>query len=238
MAAITDSTSDGASVRRRRRRPPPKTLHWLADVIARPARALAGSILTAVFSESEESSSDWDDESDSDDGDPDNLPLPEISQHRQESQVIVHKTENKQLIEKLIMQESFSREEYTGLIEVLNSRVTPSVADNGANIFNQAAQDARKWFQEKKKRSIPVTNSELTGADKVEPAIVDTHSTEISGTRLTELAKSRKIMSNSSPGKSTVVSNSIANRELLRETRKEIPFVIEIDSDTSGSHKG
>ncbi|GER28170.1 ATP-dependent Clp protease ATP-binding subunit ClpX [Striga asiatica] len=225
MATISDSRSGGGGrspIRRRRRRPPPKTRHWFADVFIRPARALAstaGSILTAVFSESEESSSDWDGECDSDECDSDSVsghgtdlkmkkgPFPDISQKGQESEFIVSKTENKQLIEQLIMQESFSRDEYTGLIEVLNSRVTDSSTKAGAKASivktadhedahksTQAAQESQKWFPENQMRSTPVTELEPARAGKVASALVDPHSTKINGTPLIDLAESRPIL--------------------------------------------
>ncbi|CAA0838299.1 Unknown protein [Striga hermonthica] len=259
MATISDSRSGGGPIRRRRRRPPPKTRHWFADVFIRPARALAStasSILTAVFSESEESSSDWDGECDSDECDSDNVsghgtdsnvkndlkmkkgPFPDVSQKRQESEFIVSKTENKQLIEQLIMQESFSRDEYTGLIEVLNSRVTDSSTEAGAKAslvktadyedshkFTQAAQESEKWFQENQ-----MSELEPATAGNVAPPLVDPHSTKINGTPLTELAESRPRLCNLSPGKSKSISNS-------SETCMEKPVVIEIDCNTSGSHK-
>ncbi|KAL0312243.1 UNVERIFIED_CONTAM: protein KAKU4 [Sesamum radiatum] len=192
------------------RPPPPKSPNWFSGVIVPSARALAsgaGRILSSIFSESESSSEDEDSASEDDvqndnhygspyDGvntsNEKNVTSPELMQHGQESQLIVRRTETKQIIEQLIMRETFSREECDKLIQVLNSRVMDASTEAGerillagslgktldhehVDIYNQAVQEAKKWFKEKKVGSSSVTelapgtsNFNSTGVDNIE----------------------------------------------------------------------
>ncbi|KAK4435677.1 protein KAKU4 [Sesamum alatum] len=193
------------------RPPPPKSPNWFSGIIVPSARALAsgaGRIISSIFSESESSSSEDEDSASEDDlqndtqyGSPydgvntsneKTLTLPGMMQHRQESQMRVRRTETKQIIEQLIMQETFSREECDKLIQILNSRVTDGSTEAGerislagslgkildhehVDIYNQAVQEAKKWFNEKKVGSSSVTelaprtcNLNSTGVDHIE----------------------------------------------------------------------
>ncbi|KAK4389047.1 COP9 signalosome complex subunitb [Sesamum angolense] len=190
-------------------RPPlPKSPNWFSGVIVPSARALAsgaGRILSSIFSESESSSEDEDSASEDDvqndnhygspyDGvnksNEKNVTSPELMQYGQESQLSVRRTETKQIIEQLIMRETFSREECDKLIQVLNSRVMGGSTEAGerillagslgktldhehVDIYNQAVQEAKKWFKEKKVGSSSVTelapgNLNSTGVDYIE----------------------------------------------------------------------
>ncbi|KAL0393855.1 UNVERIFIED_CONTAM: protein KAKU4 [Sesamum latifolium] len=121
-----------------------------------------------------------------------NVTSPELMQHGQESQLSVRRTETKQIIEQLIMRETFSREECDKLIQVLNSRVMDGSTEEGerillagslgktldhehVDIYNQAVQEAKKWFKEKKVGSSSVSelapgtsNFNSAGVDYVE----------------------------------------------------------------------
>ncbi|KAI3453959.1 hypothetical protein Pfo_010622 [Paulownia fortunei] len=174
--------------------PPPKSPNWITGVIIPSARALAsgaGKIFSsAIFSDSESSSSEDEDSASEDDADNVNeyespcdgvnalnekkVTASEMMQHGQEFQFSVQRTETKRIIEQLIMQETFSREECDRLIKVLTSRVMDWSTEAGekrslvnspgktvdhedVDIFNKAVLEAKKWFQEKKVGSSSVT---------------------------------------------------------------------------------
>ncbi|KAI3468432.1 hypothetical protein Pfo_025095 [Paulownia fortunei] len=193
--------------------PPPKSPNWFTSVIVPSARALAsgaGKIFSSIFSESESESSSSEDEDSASEDDIDNdnhyeipcngvnklneknLTSSAMMQYGQESQLSVWKSETKWIIERLIMQETFSREECDRLIKVLNSRVIDwsmeageksllagspgkTVDHEDVDIYNKAVQEAKKWFQEKKVGSSSVTelahgtcNLHSTGLEHVE----------------------------------------------------------------------
>ncbi|XP_047942421.1 protein KAKU4-like isoform X1 [Salvia hispanica] len=201
MASPPDSRSGagGKMVTNRRRqrlaatpydRPLPspslKSPNWLTGVVIPSARALASGagkfISSAIFSDSESSSSE-DFDSASEDGadnineyesprdgvnalNEEKLTGGEMKEYGRESQLSMQRSETKWLIEQLIMQENFSREECDRLTKVLHSRVNHWSVETGdkrsiANsprktdeedpyILNKAVQEARNWFQEKK----------------------------------------------------------------------------------------
>ncbi|KAL0330114.1 UNVERIFIED_CONTAM: protein KAKU4 [Sesamum radiatum] len=130
-----------------------------------------------------------------------NVTSPELMQYGQESQLSVRRTETKQIIEQLIAGDFFEdlsfysilfREECDKLIQVLNSRVMGGSTEAGerillagslgktldhehVDIYNQAVQEAKKWFKEKKVGSSSVTelapgtsNLNSTGVDYIE----------------------------------------------------------------------
>ncbi|KAH6831229.1 hypothetical protein C2S53_009424 [Perilla frutescens var. hirtella] len=200
MAAVPDSRSGaGGKIVTNRRRlrlaatpydrppppPPPKSPNWFTGVIIPSARALASGagkiISSAIYSDSESSSSEDVDSASEDDfgneyespcdgvdaSNEEKLTSPEKIEYGQESQFSMQRPGTKRLIEQLIMQENFSREECDRLINVLNSRVKDWSAEAGdkrslvnspgqifdhedPNILNKAVLEARKWFQEKK----------------------------------------------------------------------------------------
>ncbi|XP_047976540.1 uncharacterized protein LOC125218810 isoform X2 [Salvia hispanica] len=205
MAALPDSRSGagGKMVTNRRRqrlaftpydrpppRPSPKTPNWFTGVILPSARALASGagklISSAIFSDSESSSSeDADSASEDEAGNHNEYETPcfgvnasneekltagEMIRYGQESQHSMQRPETKWLIEQLIMQEEFSREECDRLTKVLHSRVMDSSAEagdkrsiansprqtDGLYILNKAIQEAKKWFQGKKEGSSSV----------------------------------------------------------------------------------
>ncbi|XP_047942422.1 protein KAKU4-like isoform X2 [Salvia hispanica] len=200
MASPPDSRSGagGKMVTNRRRqrlaatpydRPLPspslKSPNWLTGVVIPSARALASGagkfISSAIFSDSESSSSE-DFDSASEDGadnineyesprdgvnalNEEKLTGGEMKEYGRESQLSMQRSETKWLIEQLIMQENFSREECDRLTKVLHSRVnhwsvetgdkrsianSPRKTDEDPYILNKAVQEARNWFQEKK----------------------------------------------------------------------------------------
>ncbi|KAL3818410.1 hypothetical protein ACJIZ3_004315 [Penstemon smallii] len=175
---------------------PQKNPNWFAGIVVPSARALAsgaGKIISSMFSEPESSSSEDEDSASEDDVDVDNdneheIPYDgvnalneknasssEMMQHEQDSPLSAMRTETKRLIEQLIMQEIFSREECDRLVRVLNSRVmdwsgeavgksflaasTGMIEHEDVDIYNKAVSEAKKWFQEKKVGSSSVTES-------------------------------------------------------------------------------
>ncbi|XP_041990812.1 uncharacterized protein LOC121741921 isoform X2 [Salvia splendens] len=200
MASVPDSRSGagGKMVTNRRRQrlsatpydrplpsPSPKSPNWFTGVVIHSARALASGagkfISSAIFSDSESSSSEDFDSASEDDADNINeyesprdgvnalneekLTGGEMKEYGRESQLIMQRSETKWLIEQLIMQENFSREECDRLTKVLHSRVnhwsvetgdkrsianSPRQTDEDPYILNKAVQEARNWFQEKK----------------------------------------------------------------------------------------
>ncbi|XP_075640819.1 protein KAKU4 [Castanea sativa] len=173
--------------------PDPENPNWLSRLIYSPTRTIAtgaGKLLTNVFfpesssSESESSSasssadgSSSEDNIENDDGDISTRRTnklmqkkdgsSEIIKHfRKEPQTAVGKSETKYLIEQLLMQETFSREECDRLIMIVKSRVmdcptTEHAEDGGPDIdtphlCSTAVMEAKKWLKEKK-----LTNSKL-----------------------------------------------------------------------------
>ncbi|KAG6433197.1 hypothetical protein SASPL_104805 [Salvia splendens] len=171
-------------------RPSPKTPNWFTGLILPSARAIASGagklISSAIFSDDESSSSEDADSASEDDAGNHNvyetlcfgvdasnkekLTAGEMIQYGQESQLSIQRPETKWLIEQLIMQEEFSREECDRLTKVLHSRVIDWSAEAGdkrsiANsprqtddpyILSKAIQEAKKWFQGKKEGSSSV----------------------------------------------------------------------------------
>ncbi|KAG8381978.1 hypothetical protein BUALT_Bualt05G0028700 [Buddleja alternifolia] len=175
-------------------RPPQKSPNWFTGVVIPSARALASGagkfLLSAIVSDSESSSSEDEEYGSEDDVDNVNeyenaydgdntlnevkATLSEMTQNGHESLFSPQRTETKQIIEQLIMQETFSREERDRLEKILNSRVMDesvearqertlanspgeTVEYEDIDIFNKAVLEAKKWFQEKKGGSNSVT---------------------------------------------------------------------------------
>lgn len=173
--------------------PDPENPNWLSRLIYSPTRTIAtgaGKLLTNVFfpesssseSESSSASSSADDSSsehniENDDSDISTRRTNKLIQKkdgssemikhfRKEPQTAVGKSETKCVIEQLLMQETFSREECDRLIMIVKSRVvdcptTEHAEDGGPDIdtphlCSTAVMEAKKWLKEKK-----LTNSKL-----------------------------------------------------------------------------
>lgn len=173
--------------------PEPENPNWLSRLIYSPTRTIAtgaGKLLTNVFfpesseseSESSSASSSADDSSsehniENDDSDISTRRTNKLIQKkdgssemikhfRKEPQTAVGKSETKCVIEQLLMQETFSREECDRLIMIVKSRVvdcptTEHAEDGGPDIdtphlCSTAVMEAKKWLKEKK-----LTNSKL-----------------------------------------------------------------------------
>ncbi|CAI9772299.1 unnamed protein product [Fraxinus pennsylvanica] len=171
-----------------RPQPPPPVVrspNWFSRVIIPSARAVAsgaGKIISSVLY-SDNSSSSEDDGSDSEDdveNDNDyNVPSDgineltkgmtlEVIQSRQGSHSRVRKSDTKHIIEQLIMQEMFSREECNRLIKIINSRVLDystteagetslltmsageTVGNENVDLYNRTVMEAKTWFEDKK----------------------------------------------------------------------------------------
>ncbi|KAG2699899.1 hypothetical protein I3843_07G209000 [Carya illinoinensis] len=156
---------------------------WLSRLLYSPTRLIAsgaGKILSTVFSPEPSSSSasasssggdsSFDDDIENDDDDistrMDNRLIQKdgssemIKRHRNEPQTPVGKSETKRLIEQLLMQETFSREECDRLTMIIKSRVgdclTSTDAEDGRpnidmpDLCSTAVMEAKKWLEEKK----------------------------------------------------------------------------------------
>ncbi|XP_015885350.3 protein KAKU4 isoform X1 [Ziziphus jujuba] len=169
--------------RPRRHNPPPENPNWLSRLIFSPTRMItsgAGKLMSSVFSadsssgsSSSSSSSSSSGDSDSEDNTDDNCNNKEISTQgtincfQKDAQPTVEKSETKRLIEQLVMQETFTREEYIKLTKIIEARVvdycttedvenqrlieTPkkTIGDN-AILCSTAVMEARKWLTQKK----------------------------------------------------------------------------------------
>ncbi|KAK0571459.1 hypothetical protein LWI29_016323 [Acer saccharum] len=167
--------------------------NWLSRLIYSPTRMIAsgaGKLLSSVFttdsSSSSSSASGSDDiDDDNDDNDDDEISSQEtnaikkngtaetIMHIRSEYQPMVEKSENKRMIEQLLMQEIFSREECDRLIRIIKSRVIDShmigdaenkslselprgIVDSDSNMpefCSAAVTEAKKWLEKKKSGS-------------------------------------------------------------------------------------
>ncbi|KZV31703.1 hypothetical protein F511_00507 [Dorcoceras hygrometricum] len=142
--------------------PPDKSPSWFSGRILPSARALAsgaGKILASVlYSESSSSSEDEVEESGADG-------LDNVEDAYDGLNASHERIEAKRIIERLIMQETFSRDECDRLTELLKSRVIywSSEAERGlapspgkmtenevGEMYDEAVLEAKKWFQEKK----------------------------------------------------------------------------------------
>lgn len=165
--------------------PAPQNPNWLSRLIYSPTRSIAtgaGKLLSTVFfpeaesdSESSSTSSSSDDSSSEDNMENDDGDIPTgrtneliqkdgssemIKCFGREPQTTVGKTETKRLIEQLLMQETFSREECDRLIMIVKSRAvdcpnTEHAEDGRPNIdmphlCTTAVMEAKKWLKEKK----------------------------------------------------------------------------------------
>ncbi|KAL5785852.1 hypothetical protein ACOSQ2_008244 [Xanthoceras sorbifolium] len=153
--------------------------NWLSRLIHSPTRMIAsgaGKLLSSVFttdSSSSSSSSDTGSDDVDDDNDDNDVSSQEtdmmkkngkaetITHIRSEYQPMVGRSENKQTIEQLLMQETFSREECDRLIRIIKSRVVDSpmiqvsgrIVDSDANmpeLCSAAVMEAKNWLEKKK----------------------------------------------------------------------------------------
>ncbi|KAJ0089752.1 hypothetical protein Patl1_12693 [Pistacia atlantica] len=174
--------------------PTPQNPNWLSKFIYSPTRLIAtgaGKLLSSVFTGESSASSSSSSEDDSDDSDneissqtTDSIKKKralEVIQHPSEPQYIVEKSETKYLIERLIMQVTFSREEFNRLKSIIKSRVVDSpifgdaedrrlsdLSDRTAvndvdmpDLCNAAVLEAKKWLEEKKLGSNSKSDLEL-----------------------------------------------------------------------------
>ncbi|XP_007011585.2 PREDICTED: protein KAKU4 isoform X2 [Theobroma cacao] len=182
--------------------------NWISRHVFSPTRTIvtgAGRILSSVFgyesSSSSSSSSSSDCDFSSDDTDDNNDDKDVLSQgvhtieHR-EPLSFAGKTETKRLIEQLLVQETFSREECDKLTNIIKSRVmdSPMLTGMGDARLNEtpnrtggsdveihdlcsaAVMEARKWLEEKKLGSS--SKSELDNETSARNPVTFTHGAE------------------------------------------------------------
>ncbi|KAH0935927.1 hypothetical protein HID58_013044, partial [Brassica napus] len=128
---------------------------WISKLVYKPARIIAsgaGKIISSVvFSESSSSSSEDEDSSSG------MHPLDLVN--AQES--TFHKLSSKRVIEQLLMQETFAREEGDRLIDIIKERVSVPTSNEGMHngltndvnvgeMSSKAVMEAKRWLEEKK----------------------------------------------------------------------------------------
>ncbi|XP_065849148.1 protein KAKU4 isoform X2 [Euphorbia lathyris] len=153
----------------------PQNPNWLSKLIISPTRMIAtgaGKLFSTFLSESSSSSSSSDDDftSEDDSGDAyvdddtgvstqDANKLEKFDSSGKDPQAIEWKSETKRAIERLLMQETFSREECDRLTYIIKSRVVDPHVSGGidgrlSNIctraFGSAVTEAKKWVEQKK----------------------------------------------------------------------------------------
>ncbi|XP_044472169.1 protein KAKU4-like [Mangifera indica] len=152
----------------------PQNPNWLSKFIYLPTRLIAtGAVFTGESSASSSSSSseDYSDQIDNEmspqitDSIKKKRAL-EVNQQSSETPSIVEKSETKYLIERLIMQVTFSREEFNRLTSTIKSRVVDSPIygdgeDGRFNLCSAAVSEAKKWLEEKKLGSNSKSDLEL-----------------------------------------------------------------------------
>ncbi|XP_023635351.1 protein KAKU4 isoform X2 [Capsella rubella] len=161
----------------RSRDPPQQNPSWISRLVYKPASVIASGagkfISSVVFSESSSSSSEGDDSSSDIDGDEDiekNITNVTDEDLVNAQQPTIQRLSSKRVIEQLLMQETFAREEGDRLIDIINARVVdhPSVPtavegrhndneltsdENVGEMSNTAVMEAKKWLEEKKSGS-------------------------------------------------------------------------------------
>ncbi|CAN4075759.1 unnamed protein product [Withania somnifera] len=206
-----DSRSGGKIVTNKRKRyavgpydrPPPaaaeeeavvnKSPNWLTGHVFPATRTIisgAAKILTSVFNTESSSSSSSDEECDTDsmsedDAREENDIYSEVRELNKHPQLRGERSQTKHLIEQLLMQETFSREERDQLLTIINSRVVDSSSLEGNDTLDHSSQaiiEARKWLEEK--RDGVRSDNTLRGLSAVVKNVDDTFGSPV------EMAKS------------------------------------------------
>ncbi|XP_068312633.1 protein KAKU4-like isoform X3 [Pyrus communis] len=152
---------------------PPENPNWFSRLIYSPTRKIAsgaGKIISSVFGpDSSSSSSSSSEDGTDDEADDDNEDIStqeddglnkrngtseEIKFLEKEPPATLGKSNNKHVIEQLLMQETFSREECDRLIKIIKSRVVGFTnaegAENTRPDVESPVMEAKKWLSEKR----------------------------------------------------------------------------------------
>ncbi|XP_059305629.1 protein KAKU4 isoform X1 [Lycium ferocissimum] len=146
-----------------------KSPNWLTGHVFPATRTIisgAAKILTSVFNSDDSSQSSSESDTDSmfeDDAREENDICSEVDELNKHPQLSGERSQIKHLIEQLLMQETFSREERDRLVTIINSRVVDSSSlpegegslglhskDDTLDHSSQAIIEARKWLEEKR----------------------------------------------------------------------------------------
>ncbi|CAN6721262.1 unnamed protein product [Malus baccata var. baccata] len=153
--------------------PPPENPNWFSRLIYSPTRKIAsgaGKIISSVFGpDSSSSSSSSSEDGTDDEADDDNEDIStqeddglnkrngtseEIKFLEKEPPATLGKSNKKHVIEQLLMQETFSREECDKLIKIIKSRVVGFTnaegAENTRPDVESPVMEAKKWLSEKR----------------------------------------------------------------------------------------
>ncbi|KAF8074327.1 hypothetical protein N665_1113s0008 [Sinapis alba] len=175
----------------RSQNPPQQNPSWISRLVYRPATAIASGagkfISSVVFSESSSSSSEGEDSSSDIEGDEeaemDITDFPEdetmVEDLVNTHQSTIERLGSKRVIEQLLMQETFAREEGDRLIDIIKARVVDHTSvlasnegsDNGltsevnlGEMSNKAVMEAKRWLEEKKSASHSKSKATEDGA--------------------------------------------------------------------------
>ncbi|CAN7032675.1 unnamed protein product [Brassica rapa subsp. trilocularis] len=175
----------------RSRDPPQQNPSWISRLVYKPATAIASGagkfISSVVFSESSSSSSEGEDSSSDIEGDEDvEKNITEFAEDEtmdlvNAQQSTIQRLGSKRVIEQLLMQETFAREEGDRLIDIIKARVVdhPSAlasnegrhSDNGltsevnaGEMSSKAVMEAKRWLEEKKSASNSKSKATEDGA--------------------------------------------------------------------------
>ncbi|XP_048438215.1 protein KAKU4-like isoform X2 [Pyrus x bretschneideri] len=149
---------------------PPENPNWFSRLIYSPTRKIAsgaGKIISSVFGPDSSSSSSSSSEDGADDDDDEDISMQEddgLNKRNGTSEEIkflgkeppstLGKSDNKHVIEQLLIQETFSREECGRLIKIIKSRVVGFTnaedAENTRPDVESPAMEAKKWLSEKR----------------------------------------------------------------------------------------
>ncbi|XP_061364337.1 protein KAKU4-like isoform X1 [Gastrolobium bilobum] len=180
MTSISGSRSGGKILRSRRNAAtagktpydrPPRSPNWLSRFVLSPTRFVAGKLVSSVLdlesSPTSSSASDSGDEEIATVKDNSDIPFEGDNAVKKGLQPLIGSGANKHVIEQLLMQETFSREEGDRLISIIRSRrVDYPAEDDGdkrprdmpnstlgsdsPDLYSAAVMEAKKWLQEKK----------------------------------------------------------------------------------------
>ncbi|CAH8328449.1 unnamed protein product [Eruca vesicaria subsp. sativa] len=161
---------------RSREDPPQQNPSWISRLVYKPVTVIASGagkfISSVVFSESSSSSSEDEDSSSDIEGDED--VEKNITDFLEDETIVeestIQRLGSKRVIEQLLMQETFAREEGDRLIDIIKARVvdhpcvpTPDEGRHSNNgltsevnvgeMSNKAVMEAKRWLEEKKSAS-------------------------------------------------------------------------------------
>ncbi|XP_018447457.2 protein KAKU4 isoform X2 [Raphanus sativus] len=187
--AVVRTPYDRPAPRSRDPPPPQQNPSWISRLVYKPVTVIASGagkfISSVVFSESSSSSSDDDEDSSSSDIEGDEDVEKNITDFLEDETMVesaIQGLSSKHVIEQLLMQETFAREEGDRLIDIIKARVVDHLSvpdandegrhsDNGltnevnvGEMSNKAVMEAKRWLEEKKSASKSIATEDGGGS--------------------------------------------------------------------------